>query len=108
MRFVNCTGHDITYYQGDDVYTFPSEYGQRAREATEERGGKNLGGFLVLKQDSLGIINLPEPKEGVLYIVSSRVFFKTSRKDVVYPNTTSRCKFAADGRVLGITSFIGK
>lgn len=53
------------------------------------------------------VINLPDPEEGTLYLVSAFVaqFFGSSRTDLISPNTDSTAYRDGQGRVTGVKDF---
>ena len=89
---VNLTPHPITIRLGNDAksdVTFaPSGTIARVAEKTVKPTRNEVFGFPVAGKTVFeAVVNLPEPKEGVIYIVSGVVAANVSRPDVFSPAT---------------------
>jgi hypothetical protein len=113
IQFINLTSHPI-HLVGDNgaVLTFATS-GTIAR-VNIIRTNKQLrtqiaaGIFVemtVQEVEHAELLNLPEPTEGVIYLVSSYVAQYTKRPDVMCPNTDNTCVKDGIGRVTGVKSF---
>lgn len=103
MTFINCTPHPITLLGSDNevVMTLPKgEVVPRLSQSTKE---VDVVEGVSITETSFGEIqDLPEPKEGVLLIVSRLVLTACpSRKDLVVPNELVR---DSDGNIKGCKS----
>lgn len=99
MKFINLTPHTVCL---NNSIQFPAS-GNIARVAAHfKESGDNL-----YTQTFSEIENLPEPIEGVYYIVSAIVFSATSRKDVVAPATGhSECIRNEKGQIVSVPGFV--
>ena len=69
VQIVNATPHDLHMLHGGTVTTLPrSEYLARAEEVRTQVNVFN--GFPVYAMSFGGLTGLPEPQDGVLYVVS--------------------------------------
>jgi hypothetical protein len=107
-KLVNLTPHPIVLYTKDGrKITLPSEGVARVREVKEDAGELELeGGTVPLCRKFLSgeVEGLPEPKEGVIYIVSllaAQRAWELGRTDVVAPSDYIRDE---EGRIIGISS----
>ena len=103
MTFINCTPHPITLLGSDNevVMTLPKgEVVPRLSQSTKE---VDVVEGVSITETSFGEIqDLPEPKEGVLLIVSRLVLTACpSRKDLVVPNELVR---DSNGNIKGCKS----
>ena len=115
VRFVNLCPHPI-HLVGDNgaVVTF-AESGTVARVNIRKENRQMKvqiapGIFLdMLVQEVVQeeVVNLPEPEEGVIYLVSSYVaqYFAGQREDLLCPNTDSTAVKDDSGKVIGVRSF---
>ena len=71
MKVVNLTPYEVTVYDDDDVVikTYLSE--GLARASHVDTPVDNVDGVLVVSTSYGEVIGLPEPAEGVVYIVSA-------------------------------------
>lgn len=114
MKLVNLTKHPITLF-ADDGQTVVAEIppsGVEARVSTraEILGWVEVDGFYIpLVRTEFGPVEgLPEPADGVVYIVSTLVARAVAgeRDDVVAPDTGPESVIRdADGRIVGIRRF---
>jgi len=105
MKIINLTPHPITLVNSDGSLIqswAKSETPARCNQTTE--GVKTLKGGIIITRTEFGeVYNLPEPKEGVLYIVSRLVLAACPiRTDLLVPNELYRDK---DGNIKGCQSF---
>lgn len=98
MKFINLTPHKINLITKEGSAIIISPSGTIARcSVTQEKIGE-LNGVTLYKSIYGEVTDLPEEKEGNIYIVSSLVAGRVNRKDVVVP-----CKFLRDdeGNIIG-------
>lgn len=83
MPFVNLTPHQMNIHLGHGkmLRFAPSRY--PARRIPEIIRCGFINDVPVFRSKVKKIINLPAPREGVIYIVSARVFTATDQNDVV-------------------------
>lgn len=104
MRLVNLTPHPITILGADGEKVreiLPS--GQGSPRAEEKHKFILEAEGVQVTQKEWGTVNLPEPQEDVLYIVSAVIAQAArERKDLIVPNTIRE---QGTGRILGCRSF---
>ncbi|MBS0654854.1 MAG: hypothetical protein JSR46_03680 [Verrucomicrobia bacterium] len=109
MQFINLTPLDITIghmenelFYADQV--FPKS--EKAARVTEETTPATpIDGIAVNNVKLLEVENLPEPQEGVRYIVSMPVQqFATGRNDLVSPYSEKAARKGND--ILGVPAFV--
>ena len=104
MRLVNCTPHPIDLVTEGGVVTVPpSGIVVRVAEVPHPRGSITVEGVAIpLVEKRFGQLEgLPEPQEGVLYILSAlaaTAAWAQGRRDVVTVGDPVR---VAEGRVVG-------
>ena len=105
---INLTPHDVhIFYKENLICTFPPSFiVARCRKSTEVTGyvKMGLGKYVQITHTTFSEVDgLPEPKEGVLYIVSKLVAekYKGIRNDLVITNGHIRLE---DGSVKGCSS----
>jgi hypothetical protein len=105
---INLTPHDIhIYYKDELICTFPISYiVARCQKSTEIRGYVKigLGKYVQITKTTYSVVDgLPEPKPGVLYIVSKLVAekYRDTRTDLVITNGHIRLE---GGEVKGCSS----
>ena len=105
-KIVNLTPHDVTLFVSDDrKVTFPSYAGVRPipRVSSRTVSDGDIDGFPLTRTEYGEAENLPEPSEGVWYIVSAMVAGRCpDRKDLIIPNEAVRDE---GGRIIGCKSF---
>src|SRR5690625_7488094 len=87
-KIINCTPHAITITDGP---TFKPS-GQVARVTTQQTDAGNIAGIPVKIQTFGDIIDLPDPQDDTVYIVSAIVLTavkERGRTDVVAPDTAN-------------------
>lgn len=98
MKFENYTPHDVVLNNGT---VFPS-FGVARVSATFTTPVNG-----VCKQIFGEVVGLPEPKEGVMYIISSYVLGATTRCDVCAPATGHPDAVRDDkGHILSVPCFV--
>ena len=107
MKLINLTPHDVMICdERNRVTMIYKQCGERpARVCTdfEELGEINGVPLMVRRQNE--VVDLPDPKEGVMYIVSNIVFdFCTDRTDLIAPVQQVK----VNGQVIGNRAFIGR
>ena len=101
----NLTPHDVIVVWENEKLTFPAT-GTVARVTTSSTPAGVLeveGKLLPLKREEFGEVeNLPDPEDGVYFIVSSIVASAAiGRSDILIPNDFVRDE---EGRILGCRS----
>lgn len=103
MKIVNLTPHAITFMRANEEENLvinPS--GKVARVSNETRQINTIDGIPVMQNVYGEIVDLPDPQEGVIYLVSSIVAARCSeRNDVFIPNDSVRDD---QGRIIGCRS----
>ena len=101
MKFINLTPHEI--YEVNTGMRLPSKGVARVKSATQVVD--NIKGVTIYRSVFEGTIDgLPEPKEGVVYIVSALALnaVPKHRTDVVAPGNLVR---GEDGQPIGCQGF---
>jgi hypothetical protein len=99
MKFVNLTPHEINLPHGQSVK--PTGYVARVNAVQQQIDSVN--GIPVLVTQLFQTMNLPEPEEGVYFIVPAVVrTHSRERKDLLSPTKLIR---DTDGRVVGCGAF---
>jgi hypothetical protein len=110
ITLVNLMKHDCTC-------SFPEPWGSfvvkpsgvEATVSTKEVEGTLLGGTLPIVSVVYGEVqNLPDPEAGIMYIVNAMVFERSSRKDLLAPDTGKSAIRDEKGMVKAITRFKAK
>ena len=101
IEMVNCTPHPLNWIKEDGAVVIePSGIVARINIAEVELGD----GFVYHEKGE--IIDLPEPQEGKVFVVSGFVFAATNnRGDVIAPNTNRSIR-DENGRIVGVPGFI--
>lgn len=99
--FVNCTPHTIVLNNGTSLPVS----GVVAR-VTASHTKFNKDG--ICRQVFGDVENLPEPQEGVVYVVSALVLAATDRQDVVAPATGHPETVRKDGLIVSVPGFVRK
>lgn len=105
-RLVNLTGHPLTVTSGNKSIRLRSEGRARINSSIREVGDIEIEGLSipVLELQEKSIEELPEPEEGVIYIVSGIVATAAQRDDVMAPSRINRDQ--GTGRVKDCKAFI--
>lgn len=86
MKLINLTPHKIVIRTNDKTLAIePEKAPARVKMITQDIGVVN--GINVVKNTVSEIENLPEPVEGIGYLVSIVVLGATNRKDLFAPDT---------------------
>ena len=107
MTIINLTPHAITLRLDTVETTFPaSGIVARVPQATTSLG-KTIAGFPVYTS-TFGQVEMPEPVEGVYYIVSAMVLsaLADTREDVVAPRTDSTAIRNEAGHIIAVTGWL--
>lgn len=99
MKIVNLTPHALRIIglDGEEIAVEPS--GLVARQAVEYRPAGDVAGRIPVTEAVYGeVTNLPEPQDGVIYVVSGLVEANVAREDVFAPGELVRDDA---GRVIG-------
>src|SRR5690606_9819063 len=109
VKLVNLTPHDVVIYnaKGEVIKTYPKS-GKVARIQDEVTIKGDIDGVPVGSITYGEAIDLPEPQDGVYYIVSLVVRQALPhRKDLISPDTSPAGVVRDEqGRILGTTRFI--
>ena len=99
MQIINLTPHDINVVLADgSVRTFPRS-GAEARATPERTAGVEVDGMPSVTVTLGDVTGLPEPVEGVVYLVSMVIVDKLpEREDIFAPGELVR---DPSGRVIG-------
>ena len=100
MKLVNLTPHPVRLIRADgsELVIPPSGTVPRLREVVEDTGMR-IDGIPVVRKGFGEIENLPEPQEGVFYIVSALVAQAArDRDDLLIPDDLVRDE---EGKIIG-------
>jgi hypothetical protein len=106
MGFVNLTPEPINIANIDGKITMtlhPS--GDVAYVLNYNELVRCVIGIPIFHEKCLELINLPEPEDGVMYIVSKEVAQAAKRPDVLAPDTGPGAIYK-DGQVLAVRGFL--
>jgi hypothetical protein len=100
-KFVNVIGHDITI---SGHATLPKS-DNLCRVETEQMIIGKLAGIPIVKTNFIKIVNLPEPEDGVYYIVNriAMDFVPFNREDVFCVDTGPTAIRDQSGQVVAVT-----
>ena len=102
MKFVNLTKHVINL-DGDAIP--PS--GRKAKVVFSEVDVGKIGHMPAITRNPLHVENLPEPEEGVTYIVPSMVLDHVyNRRDVIAPDTGETAVRNDRGHIMHVTRVV--
>lgn len=113
MTLINLTPHTIRI-KGSQGYIVVPPSGEVARVEMDEShfGYFSMGGVSVpvCTRKSGRVVGLPEPKEGVSYLVSSMVLdnLPELRDDVYAPDTGKTAERDENGQIVAVTRLIKK
>lgn len=104
--FVNLTPHPVTIHL-DGKWLNINPGGEPARVEVEQKKIGEVAGMPIMLNSYGEITSLPDPKNGVIYIVSLivRQALGESRPDVMAPDTGSTAS-RNDGRVIGVRQLV--
>jgi len=97
-RFINLTKHPIMEVTSGKTFQ-PS--GRQARNDNVPKRVATVDGIPIFSTKLGETSGIPDPEEGVIYIVSALALAGTARDDVVSPGVVQRI----DGRVTGCIGF---
>jgi len=100
-KFVNLIGHDITI---SGHATLPKS-DNPCRVETEQMIIGKLAGIPIVKTNFIKLVNLPDPEEGIYYIVSriTMDFVPFNREDVFCVDTGPTSIRDENGQVVAVT-----
>lgn len=102
-EIVNLTPHEINIWHGKVVKDIPPS-GNVARLHITSRKVGELMGIPVYRSSGRRVLNLPAPKKGVIYLVSSVIAKEVRRPDVLCPDTTDEGVLRdGAGNIKGVT-----
>lgn len=107
MKFINLTPHPIRVLdvRGDTHEFVPSGQVVRVGQVTHEM--PEVGEFRVRTNQSGQISGLPEPQDGVIYLVSGFVLAAAQgREDVLAPDTGPDCVRDENGHIKAVRGFL--
>ena len=101
MKLINLTPHDITVEKKDGTrVTYPAS-GQVARVEIEDVCVGHVDGLPVYKGKPKKLVGIPNPQDGVMYIVSLFVLQHANREDLVSPNTSDAIR-DDEGKIVAV------
>lgn len=101
MTFINLTPHNIVLNDGTVIEKLPDTAVARVSSSFQFIGN---GFYKVVYGE---VENLPEPQDGVVYIVSAMVLSQVKeRKDVVAPATGHPDCVRKDGHIVSVPGFV--
>lgn len=108
MEFINLCPHPICVMGGDGNVTTFAPSGVVARVATKPTTLPSVAGFRLVRNEFGPVQGLPDPREGVVYIVSGMVLsaLAGTRPDVVAPDTGPTQVRNAAGQTDYVTGFV--
>jgi len=97
---VNLTPHELNIvFDENTTFFIPSQGVARMKEVVVPAGEAH--GVPLIRSEYGGVVGLPDPQVGVVYITSMLVASHVKRPDVVSPGELQR---DANGRVIGCKS----
>lgn len=91
MTFVNLTPHALNIFDGDVEVLTIAPSGTVARCTQKDELDTELDGVKIFKQVFGDVVDLPEPKEGVFFVVSRLVANAAAgRDDLLVPGALKR------------------
>jgi len=109
MKLINLTAHPIHIADADGrVIRTLEPSGHVARVAVEQREVGVIDGVPVVESVFGEVEGLPEPQDGVVYIVSTPTMLaarKMGRTDVVSPDTGPTAVRDEEGRIVAVRRF---
>ncbi|OYD08560.1 hypothetical protein [Paludifilum halophilum] len=109
MKIINLTPHDLTVQHEDGTRTTFEKAETPARVATSQEKVDEVNGIEIVSQEFGEIEGLPEPQEGVVYLVSFIVRTaaqKEGRTDVLSPDTSNDVIRDKDGQIEAVRRFV--
>jgi len=113
VKFVNLTPHEVVVYdqEGREIVLRIPPSGKVARVTSTTRVVGEVNGIPVRRVEYGSIVDLPEPQENTIYIVSTLVLLAlkekgVARNDIVSPDTNTDSVIRdSQGRVIGVKYF---
>lgn len=104
MKFINCTPHPITVVAKDGTVILALPKGEIVpRLAQSTKIVDTVGGIDIAETQFGELENMPNPADGVVYVVSRLVLSAAvGRTDLVVPNELAR---DGNGNILGCYNF---
>lgn len=100
MKFINATPHSINL--NDGTVFEPSGIVPRVSQEISE-----FNSDLIATQSFGKVEGLPEPQEGVIFIVSAMVLSASNRKDLVAPATNHKQTVRNEkGHIVSVPGFV--
>ena len=110
ISLVNCTAHPVLFQGSDGIVESIDSSGCVTRVEYEHNLGntRDYNGINLVNELITGVINIPQPKENTLYIVS-RIVYDTlyDREDLICPNSIKASR-TDSGSVAYVPSFISR
>ena len=108
MRFVNCTKHEINVYHKGECVLHLDPCKNPARVITHQRGYHFVNGIPIHKNPVREVINLPEPRNNTMYVVSGFTLSHCpDRDDLVAPCTSQDSLIIDDrGNIKGVKRLV--
>lgn len=110
ISLVNCTSHPVLFQGSDGIVESIDSSGCITRVEYEHNLGNTIdyNGINLVNELITGVINIPQPKENTLYIVS-RIVYDTlyDREDLICPNSIKASR-TDSGSVAYVPSFISR
>ena len=111
MKFINLTPHNVSILKPDGATLDLAPSGQVARVATQARDAGQLDGIPVVQQTYGDVQGLPNPQDGVAYLVSGLVLSAVKaaggRSDVYAPDTSPDGAVRDDGgRIVAVRRLV--
>ena len=101
MKLINLTPHDITVEKKDGTrVTYPAS-GQVARVEVEDICIGHLDGIPIHKGKTKEVTGIPNPQDGVMFIVSLFVLQHANREDLISPNTSDAIR-DDEGKIVAV------
>lgn len=105
MKFVNLTPHAVVIIAGPNQHTIAPS-GQLARVSVTSVSDGEIDGIPISRTEYGEITGLPDPQDGVIYIVGALVGARvTGREDVLGPDTNKAIRDEA-GQIIGVPGLV--
>lgn len=105
--FINLTPHALTVIDAAGVEHVFEPSGQLARVSSSQEKLPDVGGFAVARTVWGAVTGVPDPKEGVVFIVSALVLAHCAdRPDVVGPDTGPTAVRNDKGHIVAVRGFV--